>query len=167
MKSNVLSPSLGSITMLQTSTTSQRKSALIGAKNNQRLNITKQDLNKLIPVLQNLILCNDPEIGGEYYESGYRVENDYAQNSISYEQDGWEIYVEYECCGEWYDHPGDRWTPSEHTLRKAWGEITSIDATYTDENTGEYIDFSESDLSEIWDALEESLAESLNECLYK
>ncbi|MDE6008732.1 MAG: hypothetical protein K2G90_05945 [Muribaculaceae bacterium] len=122
---------------------------------------TKQDLDALIPELERLVCSAHHEIGSSDYIPGIGVENDYAKNSLSYDNDGWNVSIEYECCGEWYNHPGDWWNPSEHVLKKAWGRANAAEAYYSNDTTGEYREFTDSELDNIYEAIESALEESL------
>ncbi|MDE5869052.1 MAG: hypothetical protein K2H18_02365 [Muribaculaceae bacterium] len=126
---------------------------------------TVSNLNKHIPKLKEILLETTHKIGSSHYERGFGIEDDYALNCIGLDEDGWDICVRYKCCGEWKDNPGDRWTPPEHSLCKAWGEITDIHASYSDDDTGECRIFTDYDVSEMWSQLAECLDESLNEYL--
>ncbi|MDE6716560.1 MAG: hypothetical protein K2J70_00070 [Muribaculaceae bacterium] len=127
----------------------------------QSLTKTAPNLKSLIPALQDIIANTDHEIGESYFERGVGLEEDYASNTLGYNEDGLEIEIHYQCCGEWYHIPGDRWTPDDHSLRKAWGEILSIDARWENEETGECYKFNDEEVSEILIPLEEYL----NKCL--
>lgn len=121
---------------------------------------TKADLDALIPALVNLMQNNDHEIGEAYYErdeDGWGRCCDNVSNSISYDKDGWCIEISYDCCGEWDNDPGDYWTPPSCDLRKAWGEVTEINAYHYDEDTDDESEFSEDDTADLWKALDEVL----------
>ncbi len=121
---------------------------------------TKADLNALIPTLVELLRNNDHEIGDSYIEQdedGWGRCDEPATNYLCYEEDGWLIEITYECCGEFYNDPGDYWTPPCYDLKSAWGEVTEILASHTDEETDEESEFSDDDLKELWSALDEEL----------
>lgn len=121
---------------------------------------TIDDLKALIPTIVEQFSKNDHEIGESYFEQdedGWGRCNDYTDNYFSYEEDGWLIEVSYKCCGEYDNDPGDYWTPPCCDLIKAWGEVTEITASHYDENTDEESEFSDNDLNELWDALDNEL----------
>ena len=113
---------------------------------------TVKDLNELIPTIIDMVF-DKPEIGSSCYEQdedGYGGECDEPeQNTICYNKDGWYIEVSYDVSGEWIYDPGDYWTPPSEDLRRAWGEVTEIFASYTDEETGEEYEFTEDELAEM------------------
>ncbi len=121
---------------------------------------TIADLNALIPTLVELLHNNDHEIGESYYEQdedGWGRCDEPATNYLCYDDDGWLIEITYECCAESYNDPGDYWTPPSHDLKGAWGKVTEILASNTDEETDEESEFSDDDLKELWGALDEEL----------
>lgn len=121
---------------------------------------TIADLNALIPTLVELLHNNDHEIGESYYEQdedGWGRCDEPATNHLCYDDDGWLIEITYECCAETYNDPGDYWTPPSHDLKGAWGKVTEILASHTDEETDEESEFSDDDLKELWGALDEEL----------
>lgn len=121
---------------------------------------TLEDLKKLIPIIVEKFSSADHEIGDSYPdqdEDGYYTCHEYIDNYFSYEEDGWHIEISYKCCGEWDSDSGDYWTPPSCTLEKAWGEVTEITASHYDDDTDEETEFSEDDLSELWEALDEVL----------
>lgn len=100
------------------------------------------------------------EIGNSYFEcgdDGWNRCNDYIDNIFKYEDNGWYIEVAYKCCGEWSEDAGDYWTPGSIELKKAWGEVEDVWATYNDKSTGEEYDFCMDDLTELLNALNQSL----------
>lgn len=117
----------------------------------------------LIPLIPDILASfesNDHEIGDSYFEcgdDGWSRCNDYVDNIFKYENEGWYIEVLYRCCGEWRETPGDYWTPGDVELVKAWGEVEDVWATYTDESTGEELEFCMDDLPDLLNALNESL----------
>ena len=121
---------------------------------------TIADLNALIPTLVELLHNNDHEIGESYYEQdedGWGRCDEPATNYLCYDDDGWLIEITYECCAESYNDPGDYWPPPSHDLKGAWGKVTEILASNTDEETDEESEFSDDDLKELWGALDEEL----------
>lgn len=113
---------------------------------------TVKDLNELIPTIIDMVLDN-PEIGSSYYEQdedGYGCRcSEPEYNNIRYNKDGWDIEVCYDVSGEWICDSGDYWTPPSSYLKRAWGEVTEINAYYTDEETGEEYEFTEDELAEM------------------
>lgn len=121
---------------------------------------TLEDLKKLFPIIVEEIRDRDHEVGESYAdqdEDGWYTCNEYASNYYAYEKDGWLIEVSYKCAGDWDNDPGDYWTPPSSSLDRAWGEVTEITASHYDEDTDEESEFSEDDLSELWDAIDEAL----------
>ncbi len=118
---------------------------------------TIDDLKALLPELKKMVLKN-PEIGSTFYG---RCEDDYdeewADNYVSYEEDGWCIEISFKCIGDWSGDSGDYWTPPSYDLRRAWGEVTELSAYHCDENTDEETEFSEDELSGIWNELDKVL----------
>jgi hypothetical protein len=121
---------------------------------------TVQDLNDLIPTLVDMVLSN-PEIGSRYYG---RCEDDYdeewANNVVTYEEDGWYIEISFRCIGDWDYYPGDYYTPSSSDCASATGEVTDIVAGYTDED-GNEINFSDNDIKQLWMEVDEALQHNL------
>lgn len=117
----------------------------------------------LTPLIQDIIShfeSSEHKIGNSHFEcgdDGWSRCNDYIDNIFKYENDGWYIEVEYKCCGEWLEDSGDYWTPGCVELKKAWGEVEDVWATYTDRITGDEQDFCIDDLTELLNALNESL----------
>ena len=119
-----------------------------------------EDLKKLIPTIVGQIIREDHNVGKCHYEQdedGWNPCSEYEPNYFTFEKDGWLIEVTYECCGEWDIDHGDYWTPPCCDLIKAWGEVTEITASHYDENTDEESEFSDNDLNELWDALDNEL----------
>ena len=119
---------------------------------------TVTDLNRLIPVLVELLRNNDHEIGETFFEDyGYCEES--ATNCLYYEEDGWEIEIEYTCTGEWLCEGGDYWNPPCTELIRARGNVESICAYHYDEESGEDTVFSDADLKALRRALDKELAD--------
>lgn len=121
---------------------------------------TIDDLKALLPTLLELFSQEDHEIGESYWdqdEDGWGKYEDYEDNSFIYEEDGWTIEVNYRCCGEFCNDPGDYWTPPCYDLIRAWGKVTEITACHYDEESGKESEFSDDDLNEIWNAFDEEL----------
>lgn len=121
---------------------------------------TIEDLKALIPTIVNLFKDNHHEIGESYYEQdedGWGRCEDCTTNYFIYDEDGWLIEVTYECCGEWYNDPGDYWNPPCYDLIRGWGEVTEITASHYDEETGDKTEFGVDDLDELWKLLDEEL----------
>lgn len=115
---------------------------------------TIADLNALIPQLTKQVLEN-PEIGKT--NEGDAI-SDWEYNYICYEKDGWLIEVEYKCTGLWNYLPGDYYTPDEENCISAWGDVVNISAMHTDEKTEEETIFEDSDLKELYEALNQKLS---------
>ena len=113
---------------------------------------TLNDLKALYPTLCDLLANNDHEVGECTSD-----DCNYAFNSVFYEEDGWSIEIDYQCCGRWSNDPGDYWTPSSSTLVRAWGEVTEIIASHYDEESGEEIVFTNDDLEELYNELDKVL----------
>lgn len=121
---------------------------------------TIHDLRAIIPTIVALLANNDHQFGEssiERDEDGWGRCDDCADNCLTYEEDGWYIEISYQCNGEWEYAPGDYWTPSSSDLRKAWGEVTEISASHYDDETGEESEFSDDDLTELWQELDRVL----------
>lgn len=104
---------------------------------------TLNELNSLIPQLIDLVFDN-PKIGDCHYgRCEDETEENWEDNSITYEEDGWNIEIGYRCCGD---------------DRNSWGEITDLSAYHYDEETDEETEFSDEDLYDIWSAIEKRLA---------
>ena len=63
----------------------------------------------------------------------------------------------YECCGDWNCETGNYWTPSNRNLQKAWGKVTEVSAYHYDEATEEETEFSDDDMTELFNALDMAL----------
>lgn len=121
---------------------------------------TIADLNALIPTLVNHLRNNDHKIGRTFWdqsEDGWNLGEESEENFLDYDGDGWYIEINYEVTGEWDEAPGDYWTPGYCSLRKAWGNVTSISATHYDDETDEETIFSEEDLTDLYYALNKEL----------
>jgi hypothetical protein len=121
---------------------------------------TIEDLRTLFPTLIDLVATNDHEIGESYIEQdeeGWGRTNDYEENSVTYEEDGWSIEISYRCCGEWDNDMGDYWTPASCSIKRAWGEVTEICACHYDDDTDEETVFSDEDLKELYDEINNML----------
>lgn len=121
---------------------------------------TIDDLKALLPTLLELFSKEDPQIGESYWEQdedGWGKCNDYESNCFIYEEDGWCIEINYECCGEFSNDPGDYWTPPCYDLIRAWGEVSEITAYHYDEETGDETEFSEEELAEFFEPFNEEL----------
>lgn len=121
---------------------------------------TIEDLRALYPVLVDLVIHNDHEIGESYpelSEDGWGTCNDAIENYVCYEKDGWCIDIVYKCCGNWDDDPGDYWNAPSRTLLNAYGEITEICASHYDPDTDEMTYFSDNELRELRDILDKEL----------
>lgn len=121
---------------------------------------TIDDLKALLPTLLDLFSNEDHQIGESHWdqdEDGWGKCNDYESNCFTYEEDGWCIEINYECCGEWDSDPGDYWNPPYCELRCAWGEVTEISAYHYDEDTDEEREFSEDELAEFFAPFDELL----------
>ena len=101
---------------------------------------TIADLKALLPSLLQLFSEADCEIGDREYE----------HNCFYYEEDGWEIEVHYECCGEYLEDSGDYWNPPCYDLLRGWGEVTEITAYHYDDETGDEVEFSSNELAELF-----------------
>lgn len=121
---------------------------------------TIDDLKALLPTLLDLFNKTDHEIGETYWEQdedGWGKCQDYEDNCFIYEEDGWSIEVNYRCCGEFCNDPGDYWTPPCYDLIRGWGEVTEITAYHYDEETGDESEFSEDELAEFFAPFDELL----------
>lgn len=121
---------------------------------------TINDFKALLPILIKFFSQQEHQVGESYWdkdEDGWDKCDDYKPNCFIYEEDGWEIEVCYECCGEWDNDPGDYWTPPCHKLVKAWGEVTKITAYHYDDETEEESKFDEDDLREFFSEFDKEL----------
>lgn len=118
---------------------------------------TITDLNALTSELIDMVLEN-PEIGTTYYgQSECDYDQEWCDNYVCYEKDGWCIDIEYKCTGE-YEESGDGYeTPRTSLLVSAYGEVTAISATHNDEVTGETTEFNDEELQALRDAINEAL----------
>lgn len=98
---------------------------------------TVADLNALIPKLRELMLQHDDRYTIDSFE--------FECNCIEYEEDGWDILVEYQLTADW-DY-------NRHDAKCIYGEVTSLFAYHYDETTNEEIEFTEDDVVEVWVAL--------------
>lgn len=83
---------------------------------------TVADLDTLIPTIVGMVLTNDNLFGDRF---------EHETNTVTYDKDGWFITVSYDCNGEW---DCDNLT---RELRRGWGKVRGIEATYGDECTEE------------------------------
>ncbi|MBD5302309.1 MAG: hypothetical protein HDS16_04855 [Bacteroides sp.] len=110
---------------------------------------TIADLLLLAPTLSTMILEANSEIGWsglEYDEESGSVGtvDHYEPNQIEYCKDGWDIGVDYECCGIW---------DKEFGLQRYWYRLKSIEAGYCDPDSGEEYIFSPEELEPIAQAV--------------
>lgn len=103
---------------------------------------TIADLNAIIPIISEALVANDHEIG--------------ETNEFIYDEDGWYVEITYSTDGEYYNEDGDYSTPSCYDLKRAWGEVIDLGASYSDED-GNEVEFSNSDLKTLRSALNEAL----------
>lgn len=103
----------------------------------------RERLNAIIPTVADLIRKSDHKIGISEYD-----EDQYEDNHFIYDQDGWNIEIDYRCCGKWYNDLGDYWNPPCTDLIRAWGNVSNMSVSYYDENTDDEIDFSSDELKE-------------------
>lgn len=103
---------------------------------------TLLELNALIPTIIALMSKEEPEIGN--YE-----ENDYQHNIFTYQEDGWDIEIEYRCTGDYYYEAGDYYTPSFEELERAWGEVDEIRVFHYDDETEDETEFTGEDLTDL------------------
>lgn len=111
---------------------------------------TVHDLNALIPAIVKEFESMDFEIG-DYYEEGYKT------NFFYYEEDGWEITIEFQCTGYFARDDRDYWTCGAYEIVKAWGDVVEINGHHLDEETDEESDFDAPDFKEIEKAVNEVL----------
>lgn len=103
---------------------------------------TIADLNAIIPIISEALVANDHEIG--------------ETNEFIYDEDGWYVEITYSTDGEYYNEDGDYSTPSCYDLKRAWGEVIDLGASYSDED-GNEVEFSNRDLKTLRSALNEAL----------
>ena len=119
---------------------------------NRNIQRFKEKLHELVPTITELIRKSDHNIGVSEYN-----DDEYKENLFTYDNDGWNIEIEYRCCGKWYQDLGDYWNPPCTDLIRAWGNITNISASYCDQITDQEIDFSDEDLFELRTGINEIL----------
>lgn len=122
---------------------------------------TKHDLDALTDDIVADISRQPHDIGYSGYETdedgnGGYVER-YADNSYTYERDGWTVGVEYECCGTYSDFTGDRWTPSTQGLSDAWGRVTELWASHSDPTEDDERVFTDEELADMRTAIDNAL----------
>lgn len=105
----------------------------------------------LLPLLSRLVL-KDPEIGDYCYGdcedlSGPR----WAENFVSYDEDGWCVEISFRCCGHCVEDCGSTF------VSDAWGEVTDIFAQHYDEKTETETIFNPDDIAPLWNALDKVL----------
>ena len=84
----------------------------------------------------------------ELGEMDHEVGNDgYEHNTYAYEEDGWEVEINYRLKGEWGYEDGGRWSPSFDYLSDVDGDIEEIFIGYSNDDTGEYFEYDEEELS--------------------
>jgi hypothetical protein len=103
---------------------------------------TISDLNAIIPTISEALVANNHEIG--------------ETNEFIYDEDGWYVEITYSTDGEYYNEDGDYSTPSCYELKRAWGEVIDLGASYSDED-GNEVEFSNRDLKTLRSALNEAL----------
>lgn len=108
------------------------------------------ELNALIPSIIDLMNSEEPQIGN--YD-----DNEYLDNSFMFEEDGWLIEIDYSCTGNWDIEPETYWEPGCCEIIDGWGKVDEIRASYFDENTEEYIEFSKEDLTDFYEAINKNL----------
>lgn len=107
---------------------------------------TIADLNALIPEIVDLMNCDEPEIGDYEYD-------EYKSNTFIYEEDGWEIVIDYKCTGRWREEYETWDCPGSCDLVEGWGEVEGISAIHYDEETDEETDFGDDELFELYKAV--------------
>lgn len=103
---------------------------------------TIADLNAIIPIISEALVANNHEIG--------------ETNEFIYDEDGLYVEITYSTDGKYYNEDGDYYTPSCHDLKRAWGEVIDLGASYSDED-GNEVEFSNRDLETLRSALNEAL----------
>lgn len=103
---------------------------------------TISDLNAIIPIISEALVANNHEIG--------------ESNEFIYDEDGWYVEITYTIEGEYYNEDGDYYTPSCYDLKRAWGEVIDLGASYSDEG-GNEVEFSDKELEALWSALDKAL----------
>ena len=113
---------------------------------------TTNDFKDILPTLINLFSNEDHQIGVSEY--GH---DEYESNNFIYEEDGWYVEVNYECCGEYVNEAGDYWTPPCFELIRGWGRVSEITVIHTDDETGEETEFCDEEMQEIIAIFDEEL----------
>lgn len=103
---------------------------------------TIADLNAIIPTISEALVANEHEIG--------------ETNEFVYDEDGWYVEITYSTDGEYYNEEGDYCTPSCYDLKRAWGKVIDLGASYSDED-GNEVEFSDKELETLWNALDKAL----------
>ena len=112
----------------------------------------RERISAIIPKVAELISKADHKIGISEYD-----EDRYEDNHFIYDQDGWNIEIEYRCCGKWYNDLGDYWNPPCTDLICAWGDVSSMSVSFYDEDTDDQIDFSSYELKDFHSAINKVL----------
>ena len=110
------------------------------------------DLITIFPEIIELVKNNDHQIGERVLcidEDGGGWCEEYEENFVVYEKDGWIVEVGYECCGVWNEDPGSYWTAPYKELVSAWGRVTKISGSFCNPETEDLIEFTEKDLQEL------------------
>lgn len=117
---------------------------------------TVEDLNKLTSEIIDLVR-EDPEIGKTHYNGIDDIDVEWAENYAYYEEDGWEIEIHFRCTGNAIHDSGDYYTAPSDYIENARGEVLGITALHYDEDTDETTYFNDSNLKDLWNAIDQSL----------
>lgn len=113
---------------------------------------TIEDLKKIIPEILRIISTRKHNIGISYpelNEDGCGFTSEYGSNSISYDEDGWQIEIGYKCSGYLDEATGE--------YKSVFGEVTEIFVSHYDEDTDEETEFSEEDCYDLGVAIDRAL----------
>lgn len=113
---------------------------------------TASDLKTLLPILVDLLEKQDHQCA-EYDNPGTN-----GYNVLEYEENGWNVYIEYHCEAVIYDDPGTYWT-APCSWSEASGEIGNLYIAAYNQDTDEEVEFTDAETADIRKALNNVLRE--------
>lgn len=117
----------------------------------------KTALETIIAIIVPELSKREHQVGYSYYEDG----DEYKTNFFCYEENGWFVDLSYDLCGKWVVEKQTYWTPGDEYISKVWGNISGLDISYENEETGESYEYSEDELEEFKEKLLEEIIDSI------
>ena len=117
----------------------------------------KANIESLTPILLSELRKRNHEVGYSDREDGDQYENNY----LFFEKDGWSVELSYSLCGKWYFSVGDHWTPSCDDISDVWGKVEELTIVYVAPDTEEETVFDNEDLVDLRSQILETIKDSI------